>query len=566
MQEADLLSWANATETIRLPRIESDLNQHIIVTDGELADHNARIDTAQSDATYGRQRSDLAHTRVYDAILSNEEYVDRRIQDLKDDLALTLGSANIALSPAVQAAINGAVTTEVGSIEASVVAEITAKNAAIQAAANQTQQARADILAATDSVFSGTLPTLEAAQDQLNLEIPDIRNSLAVFLQDYPHASVQQGFDEVGAQVGNLSATLTTSYYTAADVDTAMGGMQTTLSSEIDGVAASVTTLGGTVASMDGTLASSYIIQSTAGINAGRFSVTAWDGGSAIELSADDIIANGTMSVDKLRVGVGGNLLEDTGWNVVEGRLGKYSPTPAVANETTAFVRPAGSTWAGRNYNTLAIHQQGTSQNYTNIYLRLVGGTSNTMSGVPCKPGEWIELGAQASSHRCSGYLKIFFRDAAGNLLSPDAGDRDAPIAEDVSSSDTDPNQWPHYWTKARAPAGTTHVSAVPVKMPTTSGSDSWLFLHNVMFARTTEFATEATPFAPSGGTIIDGQGLLTNSVTADKLTVADLSAISATIGHFKSAPSGERVEIKDDGFEVYDGSGNIRVRIGRLS
>lgn len=58
---------------------------------------------------------------------------------------------------------------------------------------------------------------------------------------------------------------------------------------------------------------------------------------------------------------------------------------------------------------------------------------------------------------------------------------------------------------------------------------------------------------------------LQANAVTADKINVTSLSAISATIGTFQSASSGERVVIKDDQILVYDSANRLRVKIGRL-
>lgn len=48
-----------------------------------------------------------------------------------------------------------------------------------------------------------------------------------------------------------------------------------------------------------------------------------------------------------------------------------------------------------------------------------------------------------------------------------------------------------------------------------------------------------------------------------NKATITSLSAISANIGHFKSAETGARLEIKDSLLEVYDGNNKLRVRLG---
>lgn len=74
-----------------------------------------------------------------------------------------------------------------------------------------------------------------------------------------------------------------------------------------------------------------------------------------------------------------------------------------------------------------------------------------------------------------------------------------------------------------------------------------------------------------SGGTptsiarLSASQILLEGSVTAAHMNVTSLSAISATLGTFKSAPTGARLEIQDDRLTVYRADGSIAVRLGNL-
>lgn len=67
------------------------------------------------------------------------------------------------------------------------------------------------------------------------------------------------------------------------------------------------------------------------------------------------------------------------------------------------------------------------------------------------------------------------------------------------------------------------------------------------------------------GRTVIDGSDLKTGTVTADRLNVNSLSAVSATIGILRTATSGERLEIHTDRIMVYDASNTLRVRMGSL-
>ncbi|WP_296201976.1 host specificity protein J [Psychrobacter sp. UBA3962] len=64
-------------------------------------------------------------------------------------------------------------------------------------------------------------------------------------------------------------------------------------------------------------------------------------------------------------------------------------------------------------------------------------------------------------------------------------------------------------------------------------------------------------------GLYLDGNIFAKGSITADKIHAESLSALTANIGHFKSAPSGARLEIKDSVLEVYDSNNRLRVRMG---
>lgn len=62
---------------------------------------------------------------------------------------------------------------------------------------------------------------------------------------------------------------------------------------------------------------------------------------------------------------------------------------------------------------------------------------------------------------------------------------------------------------------------------------------------------------------VVTNRMLQANSITADKLNVTSLSALSATIGTLRTKTTGARVEIKDNLIEVYDENNKLRVRMG---
>lgn len=62
---------------------------------------------------------------------------------------------------------------------------------------------------------------------------------------------------------------------------------------------------------------------------------------------------------------------------------------------------------------------------------------------------------------------------------------------------------------------------------------------------------------------VVVSRMLAAKAVTADKLAVTSLSAITANIGTLRTKTSGARTEIKDNLIEVYDSNNRLRVRLG---
>lgn len=65
-----------------------------------------------------------------------------------------------------------------------------------------------------------------------------------------------------------------------------------------------------------------------------------------------------------------------------------------------------------------------------------------------------------------------------------------------------------------------------------------------------------------SDGVIVNRM-LSAKTISADKLNVSSLSAITATIGTLRTRTSGARVEISDNLIQVFDANNRLRVRIG---
>ena len=71
---------------------------------------------------------------------------------------------------------------------------------------------------------------------------------------------------------------------------------------------------------------------------------------------------------------------------------------------------------------------------------------------------------------------------------------------------------------------------------------------------------TGATQF---DNNIIANRMIQARAITADKLSVGSLSAISADIGLLRTKTAGERVEMENNQIRVYDANNKLRVRMG---
>lgn len=281
---------------------------------------------------------------------------------------------------------------------------------------------------------------------------------------------------------------------------------------------------------------------------------------SVARVNADNIILNGSVSTEKLTIGTGSNLLTNPDF------LNGFTDWTAYSTSVVgAAIRASGLGWAGATYPTFERYQDNANASSA-VLTRYTPLNENGMPqfGVPASAGLWYEASAYISSHRCLNSIRLRFQDAAGNILSAVASGAESQNNGVISASDN-PDLWPRLRAHGQAPSNTAFVTLEWVKSGTDTGSNSYGFMHKPMLSVSHEFATVPAPYSAGGTTLISGDKIMTGAVTADKITVGSLSALSATLGILKSAPSGERVEIEDDRISVFDASGVLRVRLGRL-
>jgi len=287
-------------------------------------------------------------------------------------------------------------------------------------------------------------------------------------------------------------------------------------------------------------------------------SVTA-DKIKAKSITADQIAA-GAITADLINVGMGPNMVPDSG--MIAGGAGtKVHLTDAVPTGWTPSQTFAGSAQFVMNYpddnnwhlpgqSACAIFQP----NEINTSVQDKSQFQQAFSPrFPIIPGQRYEFSVYTGAHRCFVWAIVEFYDINGNTLAQ------------FQSTDTNSDKkggkllsdWKRLGAFVTAPANAATAVIGVRKAPTQAGTvdkNSWLFYTMPMFALAGPSQTVFSPYSHSGqGTQISGYGIDTPS----------LSAMSANVGLLRTATWGARTEIESNQVRVYDSNNVLRVRMG---
>jgi hypothetical protein len=341
------------------------------------------------------------------------------------------------------------------------------------------------------------------------------------------------------SQTGLLDARLNEVREVSTGSGSAFASLMSQMQVDAGGVSAKITDFSATKADLDGYAAAFTGLSAqvsngqVASIKLTSFADPDGSGGATIDMSGD-VIAPGTISTNKVAVGLQQNLLYNHDW--VDDFSGWFQSGTGLTNsETVVATRAIGSSWAGVSYPTMGVHQVGTSTDgYTDITSRDVDNTGAIDKGTPVSPNEDLSLSVRVSTHRCTAKLYAFFYDAANAWISVGTGNGGGPSSRAIptnTSSSTDPRVWPLYYINVKAPANAAYVRLAVRKNGTNAGSnDSWVFLHEPMLARSHADATGAIPYSPQGTTFINGGRLVNDSVETASLVAKDLAALNMVV------------------------------------
>lgn len=252
--------------------------------------------------------------------------------------------------------------------------------------------------------------------------------------------------------------------------------------------------------------------------------------GALLELLGD-VIAEGTVAVGKLVVGLQKNLLVNTRFRHGLDHWKKAGSSGPLNSETTLSLRAAGSTFAGGFHPTMQLYQAGTGTG-GQAQVRWFDTTSSsgaTAAGVPVKPGDVLEASAYIVGLRCDVKVGMTFRDSAGGFLLTSYS---APVS--ASGDSANPDLWPRPFRIATAPAGAAYAEFVVDKGPTTTGGDSRAIIHKPMLATTHAGASLPSPFSDEGTTLVGPNGILT-----PEMAVAGLAVFGGSLQSDNYVPNG---------------------------
>lgn len=398
---------------------------------------------------------------------------------------------------------------------------------------------------------------IEADIDQLETSVSGLQTDVSAAQTDATNAgsTANQALSDAAAAQSDatqalsdaaaVATNLSSNYYTIAQTDSAIAGSITTY----DAGAAGVASITAVIEETDGfaTAFSGLTATVDGSDNISGFKATTWadpdgSGGGVLELLGD-VIVPGTLAANKLTVGLNANdFINPDFMAPLAPNWVTHGTSGGTGAATTLAINPAGDPYAWSSFPTLSAYQNdGSTDGFYKFACRPVQDIGGTLApGWAVTPGERVSFSARVSAHRCTGSIEIVFMDGAGNSLGTwndmtDAGMVSAFFATSSAGpvgSDANPDLWDLLFMVVDAPANAAYYLPVFRKGPSGSGdANSEMFVARPMHCRVHGNATTPTPYSPPGSTLIDGSAILTGSVTADKITVASLDALSANLG-----------------------------------
>ena len=298
------------------------------------------------------------------------------------------------------------------------------------------------------------------------------------------------------------------------------------------------------------------------------------------------LVVDGAVTAQKLRIGQGGkNLVQNSGPNRENPTL-HWGVGWTGNSGLTLNWSGAPDPWRPPGQGGLMVFWSGNPPVNSTLGMLFYCHHLNTVPAnaaehlnlIRIEPGRRYEASCWISAHRCAAWIAVRFYDGTGGLLTevnpagPIDNNQDigfTNFGNNWSGTDLLNGQVPRYGGFVTAPANA-HLATIvlyassPSSLP--NRLDPFAFFSQFYFGEATLNQRDLSPWSPGApNTTIIGDMIKTGTIQASRLSVSQLSAITANIGLLRTASSGARMEIENNVQRVFDSSGNLRVRLGSL-
>ncbi|WP_323775957.1 phage tail protein [Leisingera sp.] len=318
---------------------------------------------------------------------------------------------------------------------------------------------------------------------------------------------------------------------------TALATLFTQLNTDSGGTSATVTSLLGTQSDVDGfALAFAGLTVETSSGKIAGFKATSWSdpdgtGGAVLELLGD-VIAEGTMAANKLVVGLGKNLLENS--DFIHGVTSfEWLTSGAVGSGADHIIRNDGN-YSNAFYPTIRLrtYANNSTGGHVSISFRPASDNAGALgAGYICTPGEFFEFSAQLAVRRVNVAMRVYWYNSAGEEIGNTLAYGNN-WGSGTEGSNSDLASWFRYGGIVEVPAdlgGQVPAFCRPnVRIIGTDvdGGAQVADLHILrpMFAKANSLEDRLSPYSPSGTGLWDGGRLVADSITAQSGVIADLA------------------------------------------
>lgn len=269
--------------------------------------------------------------------------------------------------------------------------------------------------------------------------------------------------------------------------------------------------------------------------------------GDPDNLPADADAALSAVAAARALAGIGANHVPNS--DFADGLL-HWAVVGSLGGELTWDLNPGGETWAGPDSPTMRIFQDGNAAQTALVRMTGVDTEGDPLYGIYTTPGDWYQVSAKLSTHRCIANLYVRWIDEDGNEVSTE----EVATLDSTPGASDNPDSWGHLGAVVQAPTGAVYRQIEWEKEATEAGqADSYAFLYQPFSVRSKEGALLAD-YSPGRNPVVAGSRILAESIETrtlktDSFEAAGLSIFNGVLGSddFVTGTAGWQIEKDGD-------------------